>query len=348
MNRLERFYSSLVSLSSYLSYQRKSPVKVGFFTSVRMFFKGFYRESFVLYDLKNNDSRDYISDFARFRTRYINSEYKIILKDKDVFQKVTAPYIDSPRSFGIINRGTLVTPEGAGPAAQAVLALLAEWGKLIVKPITGSGGVNVMLLRAEGDAFLLNNKPIDRADLAERLAGLDYFLVSEVIEQGQYAAGIFPHSTNTIRLITMVNPKTAQPFIPTAVQRIGVTKSIPADNWAQGGLCANIDLETGTLGKAGHLSRAKGAMEWLSCHPETGAQIEGVQIPGWQAVKEKMLNIAANLSFLKYIGWDLVVTDKGLRVIEGNSFSGITTLQIHRGLLVDPAAREFFRYHKVV
>jgi len=314
-----------------------------------MLLQGFYGESYVVYGLDKNDKKQYLTDYARFRTRFINSDYKILLKDKDVFQKLMSQYLDVPKTIGTVKRGVIHTPDGKDIISfPQFMEILRGYGKLIIKPLLGSGGFNVYLLRISGQDIFINDKPATSAELEARLAASNHYLISEVIEQARYSAGIFPDSANTIRLITMLDPVTGEPFIPAAVHRFGVTRSVPADNWAQGGVCAEIDLETGIMSKAVSLCLAKNALEWHSVHPETKAPIEGVKVTGWEDLRGKMLSVAGNFPYLNYIGWDLVVTDTGLKVIEGNSFCGINTLQAHRGLLTDPKARAFYKYHKVI
>lgn len=55
------------------------------------------------------------------------------------------------------------------------------------------------------------------------------------------------------------------------------------------------------------------------------------------------------LPFLNYVGWDVVVTDDGFKVIEGNNNTDIE-IQMHRrlGLLTQPRVQRFYEHHKVI
>jgi hypothetical protein len=53
--------------------------------------------------------------------------------------------------------------------------------------------------------------------------------------------------------------------------------------------------------------------------------------------------MAQSVPYIPYIGWDVVITETGFRVIEGNANSDVDLLQVHKPLLVDPKIREFYR-----
>lgn len=347
MKLINRIYHFLVAIRSFIVIQRSSEIKVGFLRTISMMMKGFYGESYVLYDFHKNNPKDYLSNYARFRTRFINKPYNIMLKDKDVFETVMSPYIDIPRSLGIIKHGQFC-PKEAGLSLDKILESLTDSPGVIVKPLEGSGGYNIHLLRARGEEYFLNDKSIGRQQLLDWLAQLNNYLVSEYVQQGDYAQKIFPDSTNTIRILTMIDPQTGQPFITAAVHRFGCSTTVPTDNCSQGGMSAKIDIETGVIGKAATYSYTAGQKLWLSHHPETGEKIEGEFVTNWEEVKEKILYLARTFSFLKYVAWDVVATNSGLKVIEGNNFSELKALQFHQGLLVDPRAVKFYKHYKVI
>lgn len=110
-----------------------------------------------------------------------------------------------------------------------------------------------------------------------------------------------------------------------------------------------IDVATGTLGQGVSYPTA-GKLVWQSHHPDTGAPIEGVRIPGWEGVRDGVLRAAKMLSFLPYLGWDVVVTDgnDGFTVVEGNTSLDLDLLQAHRPLLRDPEVRAFYEEEGVI
>ena len=61
-----------------------------------------------------------------------------------------------------------------------------------------------------------------------------------------------------------------------------------------------------------------------------------------------MIEIAERLSYIPYIGWDLVVTGEGeFVIIEANNNSS-AVIQIHKPLLRDERTRQFYERHGVI
>ncbi|MDQ3398324.1 MAG: hypothetical protein M3511_11260, partial [Deinococcota bacterium] len=167
-----------------------------------------------------------------------------------------------------------------------------------------------------------------------------------VVVQADYARKIFPHTTNSLRIITMQDPENDhRPFIAVASHRFGVLETIPVDNFTRGGLRAKIDLDTGKMTSAKkHPARTK---QEFTRHPETDAQIEGVEVPHWQEVKEGLLQMVAALPFVKFVGWDVVVTEEGFCILEGNNPPSLG-IQGWYPFFQDPRIRRFFEYYKVI
>jgi hypothetical protein len=121
----------------------------------------------------------------------------------------------------------------------------------------------------------------------------------------------------------------------------------PVDNWTQGGLSARVDLDTGRLSRATRLPSGK-KLEWFSTHPDTGSVIEGALVPHWPEIVETVIHAAHVLSFMEYVGWDIIVTPNGPVVLEANINSGMNVLQVHQPLLEDARARAYFVKRGVV
>ena len=175
------------------------------------------------------------------------------------------------------------------------------------------------------------------------------YLLCEYVEQAAYAEAIFPDSTNTIRMLTMFDPRTGEPFLARAVHRFGSSESAPLDNWTEGGCVGKIDEAEGRLVEGGCRTEG-GGLRRVDRHPETGEPIAGRAIPRWDAIVEAVLDVAGAYPGLPYVGWDVVATDDEpyVAIVEGNRYSDVNMLQAFDPLLDDPQVRRFYEYHGVI
>ena len=121
---------------------------------------------------------------------------------------------------------------------------------------------------------------------------------------------------------------------------MGTAESAPADNRSKGGIFARIDLETGRLGYG---RRTIFGPERLEHHPQSGAQIRGVTLPHWDAIRAQLLQVAASLPINYFAAWDVYLDRQGrLVVLEANGTSGAEIFQGEGGLLADERVRRYF------
>jgi hypothetical protein len=250
-------------------------------------------------------------------------------------------------TIGIVHRGKLIRFGASGPEPIAV-GLPRIGGKLVLKPCIGGGGRGIVIYEWQDGVHLVSGGKAADGDLV-RLFRSEPYIVSPYIHQAEYARTIFPDVANTVRVLTMYDDEAEEAFMAAAVHRFGVRRSgAVVDNWGRGGISAGIELASGRL-TCGYGFPFQGELHRYPIHPETGAAIEGVKIPGWPEVRDGILDLARRLPFLPYIGWDIIITDKGgYVIIEGNNRPDINLLQVHRPLLADARVRRFYERHGVV
>ena len=344
---LRRIKRTTTTLRSALATEVTGGADVPLATKLRLWRGGFKSASHGLFDLERNDPRDYVSDLEVARAGRINGAFGRILKDKLLFASTLAPYARVPDVLGIVERGQLYPL--ADPELTAVDALVSRAGSgVIFKPAKGNKGKGVFSVSQEGeDGLRLNDVPATSAEVAQRVAALDGYLIVAKVQQAAYAHEIFPGSANTIRIVTMQDPDTSEIFVPAAIHRFGTPATAPTDNFQTGGVSVAIDLATGELGRAVQFPTFTGGeLHWLSAHPETQAPITGVTVPRWDEVKATVTKLIETFRFLKYVGWDVVVTEDGVVIIEGNHNINLG-LQVHGPLLQNPRVRRFYEYHKI-
>ena len=310
-------------LKKHWRLQRDAPLGAPWSRRMDMLRRGVSYYTYALYPDGHPD--EYLGDATRLGAFFINDEAtRAVLNDKYRFSLELGSYLPIPPILGILRNGDLETLQGP----------LEPWfgrGDLIAKPLHGSRGSGVVRLGA-GDPWPVSQTPL---------------LLTPLVQQAAYARNIAPYSGNTIRVLSLRDAD--GPFVVRAVHRFGTRETAPTDNWSQGSLCALVDLQTGTLGRAvKHPRRTGGVLEWVTHHPDTGAAIEGVNVPHWAEVLNELYRTLEALPELVYVGWDVLVTDERFWVLEGNANTEFNALQVHGPLLKDERVKAFYKRHKII
>lgn len=337
-----------------LSWQKDLPHTTPILTRRKLLKGGFKGLSQVIYTLDLNDSRNYLSDIAvrRANRKIKNPMSSAIMNSKLLTHMVLQDYFNVPEVFAVVVKGE-ITPLRKGAKVKDFATLLEHclsFGGVILKPTDGRQGQGVISLKGKEGNLYVRDQKVEEKDIHQLISSLDSYQVESFVEQAAYASTIYPHVTNTMRVLTMRDPaRNHEPFIAFAIHKFGTKESAPVDNWAKGGLSSLLDLETGELGPgAGYPVYNGGKLIWFDRHPETGAQITGTCVPGWLGLKEQLLEMLSALKFLIYIGWDIAFTPQGPLIIEGNTGPAVSFLQVHTPLLKDPRIKRFYAYHQVL
>lgn len=333
--------------------ERRNPFHPGWAERWRAWRRGFLSRNYRWFNLDGRDASEYLTDRARYlRTSQLNEPYASVLDDKLLFHEVFRRHEGLlPETYALLRRGAIL-PMSSRERVESlddVLRLLAERGRLVVKGTTGGGGARVAVLqRAAADCgALFDGDRVGEEGLRRRLASLREHLLMEYVDSASYARDIFPGSSNTLRILTVWEEETREAFAPYAIHRFGTRRSRGVDNFARGGVAAWIDAETGAMGPIVGIG-PDGRPTYSPVHPETGARVEGVVVPRWAEAVDRMLALAREHSYVPYVGWDLVIADDGIRVFEGNSFTGYEVFQLQRPFLAHPRLRRFLQRRGVI
>ena len=307
--------------------------------------RGFRVDPTLMYDFREHDLNAYISHQETQRLSRLNGRYGILLDDKLVFHRTFAPFFRClPTVYGVLEKGRFDPeyPRVEDDLEMVLRQALATAG-LVAKPVRGRLGLGVVLFTPSGGDVAVNGQVVDYDTAVGRLLALDGYIVVERVVQADYAARIYPSTANTLRLLTLCEPNTRRCFVASATHRFGTSASFPVDNRGRGGLLSRVDIATGTLGEASDAAPEGRGLVWRDRHPETGERISGVQIPRWAEIVAVMEALASRFPFLPYVGWDLIVSEDGPRLIEGNANPGLEITQCHGPLLSDPRVRDFVK-----
>ncbi len=311
---------------------------------------GFTSESAALYQVDSGSSALYVPCFAyAWRCYAMNGFLNPIVSNKLVVSQVLAANgLSHPHVFGLICGGEPrpigTLPPGTGPR---LLELWTESTRPVVfRPHWSGGGEGVFFVRRDGKDWFINGRSAPEADVRRLIASLDRYIATAFVDQASYARQIYPDTSNTIRVLVLSDAD--GPFVACAIHRFGTTRSFPIDNFhhGTGGVCAGVDLATHKMGKAVTLNN-RWQLERYSAHPQSGAPIEGVTIPGLSQGLEAILAAMRCFPEATCVGWDILLTDSGYSILEANAPPGIEVCQVHTPLLADPRTARFFRSHGI-
>lgn len=327
----------------------KTPIP--FRSRLRATRSGFKPESYVAYRFDENDPDDYLPDTTWRKLSEINGRAaRTVLANKLLFYLEYRDELPLPTVHAFIADGDVVAVGGPAPlgSLERVIDHLTERGALFLKPMDGDRGRGVHLLEARDGEFLKDGSPLSHAALAEFLRSRDGSLVLEKVEQASYAREIFPASTNSMRVNVFGGAGAGyEPFMAVAGHRFGRLTSAPVDNTAKGGLICHIDPASGRLGPGRHMPKHAPAYDWFDEHPDTGARLNGVEVPGFAAIVESLLEFSRRHQYLAYVGWDVVKTDSGFAVLEANHHASLR-IQVAHPFLKDERIVAFLAHHDLL
>ncbi len=246
----------------------------------------------------------------------------------------------NPRKYYPLVDNKLLTKELAGKAGVASPQLygVIEWqeqirhfeemieghNEFVIKPAQGSGGGGIMVIggKTEKGYVKSSGSVVTRGDIRYHLSNILNGLFSlggvpdkAIIEYRVHIASLFKEiayqGVPDIRLIIY------QGVPVMAMLRVPTKESDGKANLHAGGIGIGISMKTGLT--TGGIWRG----QFIETHNDTGARLEGIQIPDWK----QMLEIGARFEKiigLGYIGVDLVIDEElGPMLLEVNARPGL-------------------------
>lgn len=200
---------------------------------------------------------------------------------------------------------------------ERIVKFIEQQKVVIVKPIDEALGNGIFKLKAT------DRESLDC--LFEQVRKGKSFLVEEVIENHKSIKVLHPSSLNTIRMVTCID-KYDKFHVVASLIRVGRGDSV-IDNAKGGGMLCSIYPENGLIcSEAYDLSGHQ-----YKRHPDTGILFVGYQIPEWDKILKYTERLARHVPEAKYVGWDIVVKEDGLDVLEGNIPPDENISQLARG-----------------
>jgi hypothetical protein len=255
----------------------------------------------------------------------------VLLDDKRLFAFIArGAGIPAPSTLAFSSHGCIYDGEGRPfvDVRELVRTHRELLGNIVVKPALGSGGKNVLFL-PEGEVTKECCEITRASELTELLLSSRHdLIVQAVIAQHPSTARFHPHSLNTLRVMTSIQPGCGAQVI-CAMLKLGA-RGAPTDNAHTGGVYVRVELETGRLDDIAYDEE----LGTHRAHPTTNVVFAGHSVPYIESILEMARRTAAVFSSLTFVGWDIACTPAGPVVLEGNASPGLTIIQrTHSGMV---------------
>jgi len=307
---------------------------------------GFLSYRIPQYGITRENHLNFISDFEYKWLRHINGDYRLLFEDKITIKYIVNEFRECFPDYYYhiktdIDENVIIPmmdcPEGYGRDYSDIIRLAKEKGVLALKPDEGSHGEGFYRLKyvpnetsdgqsggsgngdgcGSGGRFYLN---FDEAS-EERVINLlsdtaNQYLVTEYIDNHPQFKAIYDGAVNTARMIVFKEDG-VHPVLGNAYLRFGSKQTGAVDNMGAGGIFVQVDIDTGRY----HDAKIITHNSIIPCpvHPDTKVPLEGY-IPHWEDVKKTVLAVAENIAPLEYFGFDVAITETGIKFPEINRF----------------------------
>ncbi len=216
--------------------------------------------------------------------------------------------------------------------AAALEDFIRRYQTVFAKPVDDFGGHGVRKITA--------GEVTDYPALYQELTASGSVLMEQQIVQHPELNRLNPSCINTLRMVTLV--KDGQAHLMYTLIRVGDGTRV-VDNISSGGMYAPV-WEDGKIAKPAFCD-ATGL--YYDRHPATGTEFVGFAIPYYPQAVELVERAALVVEQVKYVGWDVAISEKGPVLVEGNVIPGYDMCQNYHHLREDKTGilQKFRQYY---
>jgi hypothetical protein len=144
----------------------------------------------------------------------------------------------------------------------------------------------------------------------------DSFVVQERLINHPYLLKVHPSEfLHTIRLITFINSAGQCKILHTHLDLATDRQNIASQ---KGSLRIRISQNDGILEYGVLMDKNKGGFKKVTEHPETDKNFREFKLPFWKKILSLSKEAALEFLPLRTLGWDFAITEKGVKILEGN------------------------------
>ena len=311
---------------------------------------GFFAETVEVCGINKSNYKDFLSNKQYKEGHPYNGAYSSILDNKLYLPLLLKDYPEVvPTYFFFKDKSGFLKLSGENRGHRYFLAdffeLLHTEKRLCLKHTHSSIGVGFMLVQYENGEYRINNEVKSKETLSAIIENLDEYIVTAYVKQHEYASNICSTSCNSIRMLCAWDYSKKSFYLVRCFHRFGCNGNV-VDNVGSGnGILVFVDPETGILQSKGAINIKKSGDKPAEniIHPDKNIPLTGLEIPKFNEIKNKVLEIANTMSYLRYVGFDIVVTKDGFKVLETNSLSSLDVTQQKIGFLKDERMKKIFK-----
>jgi hypothetical protein len=257
-----------------------------------------------------------------------------LLNNKVAFQGYMAGY-----GLPVIATTGLYAPGFAGSgnvrlladrAAVTAFLLTPDLYPMFGKPVEGAQSLGSLALAAcdakAGTVTAVGGDVLAADAVAEAIAANfpDGFMFQPLHGSPADLAKSIGPRLSTVRVLTLLTDD--GPQVLKAVWKIPAAGNIADNYWRPGNLLAALDADSGAVRS---VSCGIGVdYRAVTQHSDTGAELIGLVVPGWEAVRGCALEGARALKPFALLGWDIGLTEGGAVIVEANEAPDLTLVQV--------------------
>lgn len=232
--------------------------------------------------------------------RYNRKEDWHLLEDKGEFNKLFKEYLG--REFLDLREATF----------KEFKEFIYNKDKIVCKPLDNCGGKGIEIIPIDKSIF---KNEYNVLKLYNSIMKKEQFLLEEVIIQNKELSKLYSGSVNTLRVITFLD-NTGTTRILNTILRIGNNGNV--DNFSSGGMYTFVN-ESGIV----YVPAIDEVGRVYYEHPKTHEKIVGFKVPDFDKVFAFVDKLSKRVPTIRYVGWDIVITENNICVIEGNEYPGV-------------------------
>ncbi len=310
--------------------------------------RGFLSDKIAFYGLTEDNYHDYLPDFDYWKMHPINGQFGSWIDDKLTPKLILHPFSEYfPEYYYQVGNDEVLKltdcPPDYGQSFEDLIILLKEKKFLAAKLMAGSLGQGFYKLSYDGEKYYKSNDDISEEDLWKlfndwKNMKSGSYLITEYLHSHCDLAKIWSEAPNKLRVM-VIREKNKPAILGGAFFSFGTSKTGVIDNASVGGVVCSVDLQTGELSRPVILENKK--LVPLEYHPDTGVRVSGI-LPHWELITKTIIAISEYIPQIKYMGYDIVITEEGFKILEINSHQGYTFLQYYCPAFKNPLVADFF------